>query len=90
MRFRPRVLVPVSSVQTRALLSGGLGRRHKATASPRSERASERAGARAVTETPPLGLARLTQCPVFSQQQMKLTAEKLKDESREEGGEKTG
>lgn len=51
--------------------------------------ASERAGARAIPAVPPLGLAWLTRCPVFSRQQMKLTAEKLKDESREEGGEKS-
>ena len=35
------------------------------------------------TQGPPLGLARLTRCPVFSQQQMKLMAENLKEESRE-------
>lgn len=37
---------------------------------------------------PPHKLARLTRCPVFSQQQMKLLAENLQEEPRDSGKEK--
>lgn len=47
---------------------------------------TQRAEAHATTEVPPFGLVWLTQCPLFSLQQMKLVAENLKEEPREEGG----
>lgn len=55
-----------------------------APASQGSQRAVTANGS-AGKPVPPLGL-RLTQRPVFSQQQTKLVAENLKEEPREEGG----
>lgn len=61
----------------------------EAWAASEGHSSSMKGGSPGSPAVPPLGLAWLTQGPVFSRQQMKLTAEKLKDESREEGGEKS-
>lgn len=93
LHFHPHLLFPICQGQKQGLWASRKSRAAlpEGPASPDSKCAlmelkEHTACPGPPAEVPLLGLGWLTECPVFSQQQMKLVAENLKEELRE--GEK--